>query len=43
VFEISAGGSVGLNVTLVDNDNQRVTDAYVVEFTSNCVAAEQAT
>lgn len=43
MFEISAGGSVGLNVTLVDNDNQRVTDAYVVEFTSNCVAAEQAT
>ena len=43
VFEISAGGSVGLHVTLVDSDNQRVTDAYVVKFTSNCVIAEQAT
>jgi hypothetical protein len=43
VFEISAGGSIGLNVTLVDDDNQRVTDAYLVEFTSNCVTAEQAT
>jgi hypothetical protein len=42
VFEISAGGSVGLNVTVVDDDNQRVTDAYLVEFTSNCVTAEQA-
>jgi hypothetical protein len=42
VFEISAGGSVGLNVALVDDDNQRVTDAYLVEFTSNCVTAEQA-
>jgi len=42
VFEISAGGSVGLNVTLVDDDNQRVTEAYLVEFTSNCVISEQA-
>jgi hypothetical protein len=43
VFEISAGGSVGFNVTLVDGDNQRVTDAYVLDFTSNCVIAGQAT
>jgi hypothetical protein len=43
VFEISAGGSVGFNLTLVDGDNQRVTDAYIVEFTSNCVIAGQAT
>lgn len=43
VFEISAGGSVGFNVALVDEDNQRITDAYLVEFTSNCVTAEQAT
>lgn len=43
VFEISAGGSVGLNVALVDQDNQRVTTAYLVEFTSNCVSAQQAT
>jgi hypothetical protein len=42
VFEISAGGSVGLNVALVNDDNQRVSEAYLVEFTSNCVAAEQA-
>ncbi|GAC18606.1 Ig-like domain-containing protein [Paraglaciecola arctica] len=42
VYEISAGGSVGLNLTLVDDDNQRVTDAYLVAFTSNCVTAEQA-
>ena len=42
VFEISAGGSVGLNVTLVDDDNQRVTEAYLVAFTSNCVTAAQA-
>jgi hypothetical protein len=43
VFEISAGGSVGFNVTLVDGDNQRVTYAYMVDFTSNCVIAGQAT
>ena len=43
LFEISAGGSVGLNVALVDADNQRVSAAYLVEFTSNCVSADQAT
>ncbi|MBL4631688.1 MAG: Ig-like protein, group 1 [Paraglaciecola sp.] len=42
LFEISAGGSVGLHVTLVDSDNQIITDAYLVKFTSNCVTAEQA-
>lgn len=42
VVEISAGGSVGLSITLVDDDNIRVTDAYIVEFSSNCVAAEKA-
>jgi len=43
VFEISAGGSVGFNIALVNGDNQRVTDAYLVEFSSNCVTADQAT
>jgi hypothetical protein len=42
VFEISAGGSVGLNVSLVDADDKRVTEAYSVAFTSNCVTAQQA-
>jgi hypothetical protein len=42
LVEISAGGSVGLSVALVDEDNVRVTEPYLVEFTSNCVAAEKA-
>lgn len=42
MFEISAGGSVGLSVTLVDADDKRITEAYSVAFTSNCVSAQQA-
>ena len=42
VFEISAGGSAGLSVTLVDGDNKRVNEANIVSFTSNCVTAQQA-
>ncbi|WP_299072325.1 Ig-like protein, group 1 [uncultured Paraglaciecola sp.] len=42
VFEISAGGSIGLNIALVDTDNQPVPEAYVANFSSNCVIAQQA-
>ena len=41
MFEKSAGGSVGLNVSLVDANDKRVTEAYSVAFTSNCVTAQQ--
>lgn len=42
IYEISAGGSIGLSVVVVDEDNARVSDSYSVSFSSNCVLAEKA-
>jgi hypothetical protein len=45
VTNLSAGGSTGVTVTLVDanNNNALYTQAVTVSFTSNCVAAGTAT
>ena len=40
---ISAGGTLGLNVTIVDQDNERITTPIQVGFTSTCVTDESAT
>lgn len=39
---ISAGGTLGLSVVLVDNDNQRINTPTAVSFSSNCVINENA-
>lgn len=43
VVEISAGGSVGLDLALVDDEDQRVSDTFSVELSSTCIAASLAT
>ncbi|MGS2721177.1 hypothetical protein [Paraglaciecola aestuariivivens] len=42
VYEISARGSVGLNVAIVNQDLERVLENYEVNFESACVAAGNA-
>ncbi|WP_076420209.1 Ig-like domain-containing protein [Colwellia sp. UCD-KL20] len=39
---ISAGGTLGVSVVLVDSENQRVNTPTAVSFTSNCVSNENA-
>ena len=41
--EISAGGTLGLSVDLVDSEDAPVTIPTSVSFTSNCVASGNAT
>jgi hypothetical protein len=43
ISEISAGGSIGLQVVVVNASNERVQAATLVTFTSSCVTAAQAT
>jgi len=40
---LSAGGTMGVNVDLIDSNNQLVTTPTPVSFTSNCVASNKAT
>jgi len=40
---ISAGGTLGLSVDLVDSSNESILTPVAVTFTSNCVAGENAT
>lgn len=39
---LSAGGTLGLSVVLVDSTNQRINTPTAVSFTSNCVSNENA-
>lgn len=39
---LSAGGTLGLSVVLLDNENQRVNTPTAVLFTSNCVSNDNA-
>jgi hypothetical protein len=42
IAQISAGGSIGLSVVVVDSSNSRVQTSTMVTFTSNCATADKA-
>lgn len=42
-INISAGGTLGISLAIVDENNQRILTPSQVNFTSSCVASERAT